>query len=77
MAQRAWVWGGAGTTVAAVSGLGVYFTQVGLDKADKLASVIGALVALVGLAMTAFGVFGTPVGVRRVSQRATASDRGK
>ncbi|MFI6740533.1 hypothetical protein ACIBI9_47080 [Nonomuraea sp. NPDC050451] len=43
------VWGGAGLGVAALVGLGVYFARVGLDDADKLASVIGVFVAVAGL----------------------------
>jgi hypothetical protein len=34
----------------------VYFGVVGLDEADKLASVIGAFVALVGLALSGYGL---------------------
>jgi hypothetical protein len=60
----------------AVAGLGIYFVAMGLDKADKLASVVAALAALTGLAMTAYGLFGAPGG-RRISQRATASGRGR
>jgi hypothetical protein len=43
-------------TVTAAAGLGVYFTRVGLDNADKLASVIGAFIGLAGLALTARGL---------------------
>lgn len=50
------VWAGSGATVVAVAGLLVYFAVVGLEKADKLASVIGALVGLVGLAVAVFGL---------------------
>ncbi|MEV6037448.1 hypothetical protein AB0L65_40290 [Nonomuraea sp. NPDC052116] len=50
------VWGGAGLGVAALVGLGVYFARVGLDDADKLASVIGVFVALAGLGASAWGL---------------------
>lgn len=76
-AKRGWVWAGAGLTVVAVAGLGVYFAVVGLDKADKLASVIGGLTALVGLAVALYGLVGVPGKVRRVSQQAKASGRGQ
>ncbi|MFB4285038.1 DUF2690 domain-containing protein [Nonomuraea sp. MTCD27] len=37
-------------------GLAVYFSVVGLDHADKLGSVIGALVGVVGLVFTIYGI---------------------
>ncbi|MFI6743374.1 hypothetical protein ACIBI9_61755 [Nonomuraea sp. NPDC050451] len=46
--------------VAAMAGLGVYFRRVGLDDADKLASVIGAFVALAGLGTAAYGLVTSP-----------------
>ena len=68
------VWAGAGLTIVAVAGLGVYFALVGLDKADKLASVVGALAAVVGLASTIFGLTAeSGSGGWRVSQTARAS----
>ncbi|MFI6991809.1 hypothetical protein [Nonomuraea wenchangensis] len=76
VAGRRWVWAGIGVTVMAVAGLGSYFVAVGLDEADKLASVVGGLSALMGLATTAYGLFGAPGG-RQVSQQATASGRGR
>lgn len=63
------------TTVVAVAGLGAYFAVVGLDAADKAASVIGGLAAVVGLALAGYGLFGWS-GRPDVSQRAQASDRG-
>ncbi|MGW4797348.1 hypothetical protein ACWEPC_33510 [Nonomuraea sp. NPDC004297] len=42
--------------VAALAGLGVYFWRVGLDDADKLASVIGVFVILAGLATAVHGL---------------------
>jgi hypothetical protein len=41
--------------VAAV-GLGVFFAVIRLDDADKWGSVVGALVALLGLPMTVYGL---------------------
>jgi hypothetical protein len=35
--------------------MGVYFTVVGLDKADKLASVIGAFIGIAGLSLAIYG----------------------
>ncbi|SDR23223.1 hypothetical protein SAMN04489764_4291 [Thermostaphylospora chromogena] len=56
MRRRVPVWGGAGVAVAALVVLGVYLYRVGLDKADKLASVIGLFVALIGLGVTVYGL---------------------
>jgi hypothetical protein len=56
MAGRVFVWSGAVVTVVALAGLGAYFGVVGLDEADKLASVIGAFAALVGLGLSGYGV---------------------
>jgi hypothetical protein len=55
MSARVAKWAGGALTAAAAGGLGVYFTAVGLDKADKLASVIGAFIGLAGLALAAYG----------------------
>lgn len=44
--------------VGAVAGLGVYFVLVGLENADKMASVVGVFVALVGLGLTVYGMWG-------------------
>jgi drug/metabolite transporter (DMT)-like permease len=41
---------------AGLIGLGVYFSRIGLDRADKTASVIGALSGLAGLALAAYGI---------------------
>jgi drug/metabolite transporter (DMT)-like permease len=41
---------------AGLVGLSIYFGRIGLDKADKTASVIGALSGLAGLALAAYGV---------------------
>jgi hypothetical protein len=56
MTGRAVVWGGGLLALAALAGLGVYFNRVGLDEADKLSSVIGAFVGLLGLGLAAYGI---------------------
>ncbi|MEW1839212.1 hypothetical protein AB0392_14760 [Nonomuraea angiospora] len=56
MHGRAPIWGGAGVAVVALAGLGTYFALVGLDKADKLASVIGVFVAVAGLGVAVYGL---------------------
>jgi hypothetical protein len=40
------------TTGLAVAGLGLVFAGIGLDRADQLASVIGALAAIAGLGLS-------------------------
>ncbi|MEV3923511.1 MULTISPECIES: hypothetical protein [Actinomadura] len=72
-----WVWGGAAITVMAVAGLGVYYAIAGLDEADKLGSVIGSLVAVVGVAVTVYGLAAPPAAGRRVQQRARVIGRGQ
>jgi hypothetical protein len=47
--SRRWVWVGRVVFGVIVVGLVVYLAVVGLDKADKLASSIGAVLALVAL----------------------------
>jgi hypothetical protein len=44
-----WVWVGRSVAAVVVIVLAVRLIAVGLDKADKVASVIGALVGIVGL----------------------------
>jgi hypothetical protein len=44
-----YIWGGRVLAALVVAGLGIYLSTVGLDKADKLASVLGLLVAAVAL----------------------------
>jgi hypothetical protein len=56
MRRRVLVWAGAGIAVVAIAGLGVYLASVGLDDADKLASVIGLFVALAGLGVAGYGL---------------------
>jgi hypothetical protein len=80
MNGRRWVRTGAVVTVVAVAGLAVYFMVVGLETADKAASVVGGLAALLGLVLTAYGVLARSGGGgvdRQVSQRARASERGQ
>ncbi|WP_181449249.1 hypothetical protein, partial [Nonomuraea aridisoli] len=57
--------------------LGVYFARVGWDQADKAASVVAALIAVAGFAMTLYSLNASSGGGRRVSQRAEASGRGR
>ncbi|TDD58313.1 hypothetical protein [Actinomadura rubrisoli] len=56
MRGRVLVRGGAVVAAMATVGLGGYFAAVGLDEADKLASVIGVFVALAGLAVAVYGL---------------------
>lgn len=56
MSDRVFTWSGAVTALLALTGLGVYFGVVGLDRADKLASVIGAFAALAGLGLAVYGM---------------------
>jgi hypothetical protein len=53
-----WVAAGAAVAAVAVVGLAVYFVVVGLDEADKLASVVGLFVALVGIGLAVYGMAG-------------------
>jgi hypothetical protein len=47
--RSGWVWGGRVAALVVLAGLAVYLSAVGLDKADKLASVLSLLVAVAGL----------------------------
>ncbi|WP_326629508.1 hypothetical protein OIE67_37735 [Nonomuraea fuscirosea] len=58
MRKQMLVWGGAVVAVAAVVALAVHLARVGLDDADKLASVIGLFVALAGLGVSIRGLTG-------------------
>jgi hypothetical protein len=51
--MRKWVAAFAGGVL--VAGLGFFLTAQGLDKADKLASVLGLFVGLIGLGLAVFG----------------------
>jgi hypothetical protein len=63
--------------VAALAGLGIYLARVGLDDADKLASVIGLFVALAGLAVAVYGLVAERRGSGSTRQRARATGRGR
>ena len=54
--QRLIVWVGGVTAALALVALGAYFTVDGLDKASKLAEVIGVFAALVGGGVSGFGL---------------------
>ncbi len=56
MRGRVFMWGGAIVTLVALSALTVYFVHVGLDDADKLASVLGLFVAVAGLWASVYGL---------------------
>jgi hypothetical protein len=43
--RSGWIWGGRIAAVTVLAGLGAYLSSVGLEKADKLASVLVLLVA--------------------------------
>src|SRR4051812_8898968 len=53
--QRVW-WLLAVTAGVALVGLGVFLVRVGLERADKLGSVIGAFSGLIGLGLSMYGV---------------------
>ncbi|MEV4020597.1 hypothetical protein AB0J35_59980 [Nonomuraea angiospora] len=78
MRGRVLVWGGALIVVVALVALGLYLTRVGLDKADKLASVIGLFVAVAGLGVAVYGlVIDRQSGSGGVRQQAKAAGRGR
>ncbi|MGW4426504.1 hypothetical protein [Streptosporangium sp. NPDC004631] len=56
MRGRVQVWGGAVVAVTAVAALSIYLERVGLDNADKLASVMALFVALAGLGVTVYSM---------------------
>lgn len=60
--------GGAILSLAAV-GMAIYFGKVGLDNADKLASIIGLFVAIIGVALTVSGLW--------LNHRATNTQTGQ
>lgn len=55
MRRRVLAWGGVLVAVSSMVCIGLYFWHVGLESADKLASVIGSFVGLIGLAVAIFG----------------------
>ncbi|MEU1726746.1 hypothetical protein ACNF49_24460 [Actinomadura sp. ATCC 39365] len=78
MRGRVLVRGGAAVAVAALAGLGVYFSKVGLEEADRLASVIGLFVAVAGLGLAVYGLIAERrSGGDGVEQRATAMGDGR
>jgi hypothetical protein len=72
MSARVAKWVGGALTTISVIGLGAYFARVGLDKADKIASVTGAFIGLAGLALTIYGIVtGSPSQARQQPTPAT------
>ncbi|MFI5545592.1 hypothetical protein ACIA6E_17655 [Streptomyces sp. NPDC051815] len=55
MNARVLITAGVTVTAIAAAGLAYYFTQVGLDQADKTASVLGIFVGLAGLLLAGYG----------------------
>lgn len=55
MSRRALTWSGVAVALGALAALGWYFIAVGLDRADKLASVLGVFVGLLGLGLAIYG----------------------
>ncbi|MFE7542942.1 hypothetical protein [Streptomyces platensis] len=56
MTGKLQAWAGGAVAVLAVGALAGYLVAVGLDNADKVASVVGLFVALAGLAVSAAGM---------------------
>lgn len=46
-----WIWAGRVVAAVIVAGLAVYLVSVGLERADKIASVLGALAAVTALVL--------------------------
>ncbi|MFE5331292.1 hypothetical protein ACFRCG_33380 [Embleya sp. NPDC056575] len=57
MTAKTWAWVGGVVAGAALVGLAVYLAVVGLDEADKWASVLGLFVTLAGLAVSVIGMW--------------------
>ncbi|MCD0451939.1 hypothetical protein LO762_22480 [Actinocorallia sp. API 0066] len=55
MSLRTIIWSGILVVAATIFGLAVYLLSVGINQADKLASIIGALIGLTGLAVSTYG----------------------
>lgn len=49
-------WVGACAIGVTLAGLGGYFAAIGLDEADRLASVVGSLVGIAGLGLSGYGL---------------------
>lgn len=73
MRGRVQVWGGAVIAVTAVAALSIYLERVGLDDADKLASVMALFVALAGLGVTVYSMIADRNG-EHASQGASTPD---
>ncbi|WP_143044273.1 hypothetical protein [Nonomuraea jiangxiensis] len=73
MRRRLPVWAGRAVAVAAATGLALYLVRVGLDDADKLASVIGLFIALAGLATAGYGLAPFPSARARTGSPAGAA----
>lgn len=55
MSRRTAKWVGVILAAGSALGMGSYFITIGLDKADKLASVAGAFIGLAGLILAIYG----------------------
>ncbi|MEO3812247.1 hypothetical protein ABGB17_24890 [Sphaerisporangium sp. B11E5] len=53
---KAAIWAGGVLFAGAVVAMGVYFARVGLENADRTASVVGAFVGVAGLAVTLYAL---------------------
>jgi hypothetical protein len=54
--QRAVTWILALVVGLGIAGLGVYVAIINLDRADKIASVAGALLSMAGLGLSTYGI---------------------
>lgn len=55
MGRKVLIASGVVIIVLALAGLGAYFGVVGLDRANKLAPVVGVFVALIGVGVSWYG----------------------
>ncbi len=72
--NRALTWIGTAVFLISTIALAIYLTRIGLDRADKVASVLGLFVSLSGLAIAVCGATGV-LGSRR-SQRSDSEQKG-
>jgi hypothetical protein len=70
MRKRVLVWGGAAVAVVAAAALIYSFVRVGLDNADKLASVIGLFFTVAGLGVAIHGLRSRPAPANDEPERA-------